>query len=200
MTITVRDPSLDTYRSLQASDGSTLECPCSTMLIPYEGFGSLSSTMHPVCSSDFVRDEWLLAWSKDHFTTPEFDWRLQTSSQFRLIAALCQLATETVADITDRFVQQAFVASSVLSEATFHAELNGTLNEFIQRTITPFRILVEATRLLMQVDQPYLGWNYEQKAIVKTDPNLIISPLTNASSEKFHFKVESRCRHVIRAT
>ncbi|CAF1013972.1 unnamed protein product [Adineta ricciae] len=156
VTITESNPSLLTYEELQIVHTNTLQCPCSTTTIPYENFLSLSPVLHQVCSSDWVSDRWLSILQRvvDYNTE---DWRNRAYLQFKLLSNLCQLAKNTIDDAVHHFLSQSLIIASVLSKIEFHTQLDATLNQFSQSTITSFGSLVNIARLFTQVDQFYLG-------------------------------------------
>ena len=59
--VTVKTPSMAKYRQLQAKYPDALNCPCATVTIPYEAFASVEFSLHEICSSIFVTDEWIAA-------------------------------------------------------------------------------------------------------------------------------------------
>lgn len=64
---TIRSPSLAAYHQLQVT--RNLQCDCSQLAIPYSAILHLKSpTLHEVCSSDFVSDNWIL-----HLFVPGID-------------------------------------------------------------------------------------------------------------------------------
>ncbi len=157
ITIIKLNPSLITYNKLQVLYQDTLRCSCSTTAIPYKTFMSLSPILHQVCSSDFVTYRWISILKYSRNKNNFIDWRSVASSQFQLLSDLCRLANNTINDAVRGFIMQLFVASSVPREIDFNTQLNATLDQFFQSTITYFGLLVDAVRLLMQVDQPYRG-------------------------------------------
>ncbi len=157
VTKTQLNPSLDTYKNLQILYSKTLECPCSNIIIPYRTFLSLSPILHEVCSSDFVTDQWisLLEKSTTGYNFP--DWRNTAPSQFHFLSDLCKLANTTIEEAVQRFFLQSFIASIVLTETDFNAQLNATLHQFFRSTIVYFGLLIKTVRIFTQVDQPYFG-------------------------------------------
>lgn len=181
VTITVSNPSLITYNNLQVLYSNTLRCPCSTTAIPYERFISLSPVLHQVCSSDFVTDRWLSIMEDIVDLTFE-DWRNRAYSQFHLLSELCRLANNTISDALHRFLLQSFIASSILPEFYFNTQLNTTLNQFFQLTINSFGSVVDTTRLLTQVDQPYMGTISTQWELFQ-DNNLIAEIVVDETTD-----------------
>ncbi|CAF1384021.1 unnamed protein product [Adineta ricciae] len=157
ITMIKQSPSWDIYQQLQYFYSTTLDCPCSSMVISYDKFISFSPVLHPVCSSDFVTDRWLSILSQSILYDISVDWRNQAFSQVQLLANLCQSANGTINDAIRRFLSQYFVTSSVLSENNFQSQINSTVNELFLPTISYFGLLVETVRLLMQIDQPLIG-------------------------------------------
>lgn len=49
--ITVNNPSLDTYKYLEATFPDTLSCPCKEISVPYSNFLSVQTTYHQVSVS-----------------------------------------------------------------------------------------------------------------------------------------------------
>jgi hypothetical protein len=169
------DPPLGTYKKLHGEYSKTLKCPCSNMIIPYERFITLSPILHQVCSSDLVTDRWIsiLKHIKPVYILP--DWRDKAFSQFHLLSNLCKLANATINDAVHRFLLQSLIASNVLPQDDFDTQLNEAVDQFFQSTIAYFGLLVETTRILIQIDQPYFGMINKRLA----EENPIVKPPTN---------------------
>ena len=52
---------MDIYEKLYSEYSNTLTCPCSNVNIPYHIFLNNTIKYHPVCSSIFIRKEWINA-------------------------------------------------------------------------------------------------------------------------------------------
>ncbi|CAF3872057.1 unnamed protein product, partial [Rotaria sp. Silwood1] len=52
---TVASPTQEQYEKLLKQYSQTLQCPCTTISIPYEDFLRVASIYHQVCSSDFIQ-------------------------------------------------------------------------------------------------------------------------------------------------
>ncbi|CAF0904771.1 unnamed protein product [Adineta steineri] len=155
VTITESNPSLMTYKDLQAMYSSTLKCPCSNTVIRYDTFLLLSPTLHQVCSSDFVHDDFLSVLNGMGSSDNRNDWTNRAFSHFQLLMDLCRLANETIKDAVDRFIMRSIVISNVLNENDFNTQINVTLDQFYQSTIVDFRFAIDMQRLFVQIDQPY---------------------------------------------
>ena len=49
----------DIFYQLSREHGQSLSCPCKAIAIPYRSFVFNNVTMHPVCSSIFVDEQWI---------------------------------------------------------------------------------------------------------------------------------------------
>ncbi|CAF1018049.1 unnamed protein product [Adineta steineri] len=156
-TVTIPNPSLIMYKDLQTLYSATLNCPCSTKAISYRSFVSLSPTLHQVCSSGFVNDDWFALLKRSAITDHPNDWRNRAPPQFQLLSDFCRLANKTIDDSVNRFLKQFFIASTVFNEIDLDTQLNATLRQFYNSTIFDFSLQNDVVRLLMQVDQPYMG-------------------------------------------
>ena len=166
---TESNPSLATFDNLQTSYKSTVKCPCSTMVIPFKKFVSFAPAFHQVCSSDFVTDHWialLIVTNNNEFT----DTSSQMVQSFRLLSALCELAKNTITDALERFSLQSLITSNVLNQASFNAQLDTTMERFIQSLLINFAFLTDATSLLTRVDQPFTKQPYVTGVTLDPDP------------------------------
>jgi len=156
VTISISNPSLETYIDLQQSYSHTLRCPCSTMAIPYHKFMKFSPVLHQVCSSDFTTQKWLTILQQSATLYAELDWRNRAYQQFNLLSKLCQLANETVLNAINKFLLQSFVVSNMLTETDFDLQLGQNLDHLYQSTTIYFSHLINAIDLHIQIDQPYM--------------------------------------------
>ncbi|CAF3546539.1 unnamed protein product [Adineta steineri] len=123
-TVTIPNPSLKTYKNLQMWHSATLNCPCTTKAISYRSFVTLSPTLHQVCSSSFVTDDWFTLLKRSTSVYYPNDWRNRAVSQFQLLSDFCELANKTINDSVDRFLKKFFIASTVFNEIDFNTQLN----------------------------------------------------------------------------
>ncbi|UJR29494.1 hypothetical protein I4U23_010707 [Adineta vaga] len=186
--ITKTNPSLTIYNDLQMIYSTTLQCPCSNLIIPYKTFISFSPRFHQICSSDFVNSRWLLILKDIQTKYQTVDWRNTASSQFQLLSDLCKLSNETITDAIDHFLLQVFVISNVLNENEFYEQMNTTIDQFSQSTIDYFDLFIETTEILKQVDQPYFG-SIRQYGRTYEDQNPIGIFTKNETTDKITVEV-----------
>ena len=150
------NPSLTDYRNYVKLYGNRFRCSCSNRIIGHDIFLSISPTIHQICSSDFVIDEWLSIVT-DIYDYLSEDWRNRAYGQFHLLNRLCQLANATRVDSIAQFLSQSIILSNLLTESEFEKQINTTLNEFIQSTVNSFVSLTKIQHIFTQTDQFYMG-------------------------------------------
>lgn len=154
-------------------------CPCSVMTIPYDAIISLSPSLHQVCSSELITDEWISILKQSTTIFAFLDWRNNAFQQFQLLSNLCELANTTISDAVKRFLSSSYITSNVITEIDFNAQLESTLHRFFNSTVVYFGHFVDMVDLLMQVDQPYMGTVADHNAFnADLLPKLIINMTT----------------------
>ncbi|CAF1332856.1 unnamed protein product [Adineta ricciae] len=149
-------PSFGKYNELQKLYSSTLKCPCSNISIPYSRITSISPRIHQICSSVFVSEMWISLTK----TISRLSWYGLDARHFRLLSSICNLINQTTDDALRRFDAQSLVTSNVISERDFNAQLNITINQFMEGLVINFGLLINVTRLFIQIDQPFASQNY----------------------------------------
>lgn len=80
--ITVELVTSSLFRELYSKHADTLSCPCSETIVPYERFVSNAVSFHPLCTSVFVKNEWIEAlYLSSTSTFSAMDFRMTASSQ-----------------------------------------------------------------------------------------------------------------------
>ncbi|CAF2768986.1 unnamed protein product [Rotaria sp. Silwood2] len=125
---------MTTFEQLSIDYPSTLSCPCSQISIPYNRFLAFNPEYHQVCSSDFVRNEWISSLFNVTMTNNYLlDFRLIASSQFQVLALLCRTANATVVDAIKEFTSSEMISRSALFRANFDIQI-AALVEQLQTT------------------------------------------------------------------
>lgn len=178
----VHDPSVTTYRELQASYPSTLKCSCSRTTVPYGAFSTLTPTFHQICSSDLVSDLWIsiLADRRIHDSVTD-TWLGRSTGYFRLLTSLCRLSNTTAADHAHRFLAQTLATSYVLTETDFRTQSNKTFVGIIRSMVISFNLLIGTMRFIMYIDQPVVIWKNSQ---IFSGPDLEADSSTHGISSK----------------
>ena len=99
ITIQITKPSLSIYRDLSTHFSESLQCSCSINSFNYHTFLSIQPYYHPICSSHFMSNQWILyVYNKQNsFLQYNYtDFRRTSVGQFQLLLSLCQLSRSTV--------------------------------------------------------------------------------------------------------
>ncbi|CAF4212546.1 unnamed protein product [Adineta steineri] len=92
MTVNIASPTLTKYEQLYSKYSQTLICPCKHISINYEKFLSIEYTLHQVCTSFFITDEWIAYINvpgTGYYVTDDF--RVTGPYQFETLRAFCEL-------------------------------------------------------------------------------------------------------------
>ena len=140
---TVPRPSQATYEHLQSLDIDLLQCPCSSISMPYIDFIiHLNASIHPVCSSDFVSEVWRNFINQCHAGSV---WWLHTADfrkwgivLFNLLQSLCSLSNTTLVDAIKQVQTSSFISSEALTSGQFHAQVSEALQSLQKSVSTLF--------------------------------------------------------------
>lgn len=150
--MTETNPPIEKYTRLQELYASTLKCPCSNITIPYSSILSVSVAYHDVCSSVFVDESWIVL-----LGVIERPWWYGLDARhFRLLSSICQLIRKTNDDAIVRFHERYFTTLTVISERNLDAQLNTTIDQFIETLKVNFNLLINTTQLFVRVNQPFV--------------------------------------------
>lgn len=96
-TILLEKPTEIIYHHLSSKYSTTFQCQCNRMAISYKSFLSISMSFHPICSSPYVRSEWIRQLFNSNTTLfLPIDFRSLAFSYFQLIATLCSFAQRSL--------------------------------------------------------------------------------------------------------
>ncbi|CAF0795480.1 unnamed protein product [Adineta steineri] len=187
-TITINRPSIDVYFTLQDKYSQTLTCPCSSTANEHSQFISFQPTLHPVCHSDFITDNWtnyLIAKSMDGIGS--LDFRFSNTAFFPTILSFCQLSLKTINNEILIFNSTKYVTKSVQQIDLFNSQTQQLISNMKQTTINLFQLSISMLRqtvwgnALFSVDtywytsDPPVNYNYNP-TINPHDVNLIFYP------------------------
>ena len=148
-TTTIRSPPQTIFENLHNKYASTLQCPCSRIVNSYQSFTSLSPTYHPVCSSLYISDAWVLSISVVNIINAAYDpidFQVVGPTFFSTLATLCSLSETTVDDAWYIFSQTPLITDLILTQSELYARTEVAIEQFQNDTIS------EVKRILSLVD------------------------------------------------
>jgi hypothetical protein len=152
----VQTPSQSTYEELLTQYSDTLQCPCSTVsIIQQEFISHLNASLHPVCSSALVSQEWS-TYLVGNPSVPAsqillvVDFRRWGLLLFKTLTSLCSLANETLAIAIAQYKARRLISNQLLPQTLFQAENDARIQQFQSATSTIFRSIVGPIRAAAQ--------------------------------------------------
>ncbi|CAF3918063.1 unnamed protein product [Adineta steineri] len=167
ISVTIQQPSLDTFEKLYSRYSSILVCPCTGLSVTYDEIMTVTPQFHQLCSSDFVRnDRWLLYFKTSPsvnttnnsatFTFGSADFRGAVgSSLFTLMQTLCETANTTVVNAATVFGATKLVNAYLMSHALFEEKTTELAQQFEQETQASFLILFSQVSTAIRDNQFY---------------------------------------------
>ena len=151
--IEVKRPTFRQYSQLSIIHSQSLICHCLHISINYVQFTRIQHTMHQVCSSVFVTDQWIQYFISSRVTTlVREDFRLSGMSAFQALRGFCQIATRTVSDILTQFSLIQYVSSTLTSEQLFRSQIRTVFDQLLISTINKLLLSLQIIRDITHVN------------------------------------------------
>ncbi|UJR06989.1 hypothetical protein I4U23_011277 [Adineta vaga] len=144
--IEVQNPSLDTYLKLQ-NVYTDIQCISKEISLPYGLFVELIPFYHPICSSDFISQNWIDILF-DNMTTTRYagDFRATSFNQFQVLRELCKQSKTILNDDFQTFYQQGFISSRLFTENLMKATVMTMIDQFQSQSRVNFEQILSFTR------------------------------------------------------
>jgi hypothetical protein len=152
-------PTLAQYSYLYSKHSETLICPCKNISIKYDEFFQINYTLHEVCSSIFVSNDWI-AHLAGHLDKREFapdDFRSLGTYTFQALKLFCQSSKKTISDSLTRFYSNEYATLSVTSEELFQSQSHLLMDQFISSTINDFLLSLQIIQDTTQANALYFA-------------------------------------------
>ncbi len=166
ITVNVPSPTQTTYEQLSSPFGSSLQCPCSQISIPYSSFVELNGTLHQVCSSSFLQTAWFQSIFGDG------DWSNLTINEFRTrgvayflgLQSLCIIARGKIVTAIPYLLDTQIVSGQVIPENQLRSQVNSDVDQLRRSFSNDFVALIQFARDSTQSNQLMsvysLNWVY----------------------------------------
>ncbi|CAF4055871.1 unnamed protein product [Adineta steineri] len=166
ISVTIQQPSLDTFEKLYSQYSSTLVCPCTGLSVSYSEIMTVTPHFHQLCSSDFIRDDrWLLYFQTTSVNTTNVstavtlftaDFRANSgSSLFTLMQTLCETAKTTFVNAAAVFGATKLVNAYPMSYILFEKKTTELAQQFQQETQASFLTLFSQISTAIRDNQFY---------------------------------------------
>ena len=135
-----------------------MTCPCTKISVTYHTFIHVNHSLHQICSSVYVTDQWinyiLNSLSQVYWAD---DFRILGLQQFRVLAALCQQAEDVIAASLSQFYSNYYVSAVATSVALLRSQADALVQQFISSTTNSFSSSLRLIRDTTQANQLMSG-------------------------------------------
>ncbi|CAF1009990.1 unnamed protein product [Adineta steineri] len=158
-TVNVKAPSIQEYTQLYNSYSQALTCECTQISINYEKFIQIQYTLHEVCYSDYVTQEWIdyLATSYGNSVPNSEDFRVTSTFIFQAMSAFCTLVNQTISNSLTQFYSSQYVSASVTPSNVFQLQTKAFISQFISSTRNEFLLSLVMIRNITQSNALFSG-------------------------------------------
>ncbi|CAF0947117.1 unnamed protein product [Adineta steineri] len=154
----VQQPSLIQFEQLYFEHAPTLKCPCTQISINYDNFISIEYSLHQVCNSIFVNDEWIYYLTTTNGTILYGDdFRVTGPYAFQALRMFCELATNTIASNLVQFYSSQYISGYVTPSAVFQAQVESKVSQFLSSMADSFLVSLKMIRETTQVNALFSG-------------------------------------------
>ncbi len=157
-TITVEAPPFAQYKLLYSTYSPTLTCPCAKISTNYEEFLHVEYTLHQVCNSTLVNQNWI-----DYFSAlfqtrwSGKDFRLRSPSAFQALSTFCELINRTISDNLIEFYSRQYVSASVTPLHLFTSETESSIYQFRSLMTSEFLSSLAKIRYITKANALFSG-------------------------------------------
>ncbi|UJR34541.1 hypothetical protein I4U23_027318 [Adineta vaga] len=153
-TINVQSPTITDYDHLYLTHSQTLTCPCKTVSINYDVFIQLNYTIHQICHSIFVTQNWIdyLAPYSGRLNVTPSDFRAIGTFVFQALRGFCNIANELISNRLIEFYSTQYVTASVVSRQVFESQTESFITQFISTMTNDFVLSLSTIRYTTQAN------------------------------------------------
>ena len=153
-TFTVQQPTYDKYLTLFSKYPNELQCPCKTVSVIYDRFIQVNYSLHYICSSFLVSEQWIKYLARLENQGPfffyPFDFRAISKYSFQGLRSFCQLTKETIENSLRSFYSNQYVSAYLTPSDLFRQQNEAQIHEFISSTI---KIFLSALSVIRETTQ-----------------------------------------------
>ncbi|CAF0722523.1 unnamed protein product [Adineta steineri] len=178
----VNSPDLTQYLDLYSKYPQTLTCPCSNITIKYEEFLEIDYTLHQLCSSAFVTNDWIAYLAQNRILSIEYaDGFLELGTyMFQALKTFCESSNKTISDSLSQFYVNEYTSLTVISKQLFESQSQILMAQFISSTNNTFLSFLQTLRDTTQANTPMSAVQSAYGIYFEgTDATAIEGPLLN---------------------
>ena len=165
-TINIKEPPFTQYVRLNSNYSQTLTCPCSKISINYGKFLQIEYTLHQVCSSKFLSNDWIdfLHIPRKHIAYLD-GFRAIGTMTFQALKTLCDLINQTINNSLTQYYSNQYISASVIPQKLFESETKLLVDGFRSTMANNFLLSLSMIRNTTQANAliSTRGTNYKLK-------------------------------------
>ena len=150
ITITVQNPNVVQFNDFSLHYSQSLTCLCTQMSVNYQTFIGINHSIHQVCDSIYVSDQWRKNISNIQEALLNNDFRLIGVLLFQALESLCQLSKDTIRDSLKQFYFTNYISTLATPKDLFESQANATIEQFISATTNSFTLSLQMIRNITQ--------------------------------------------------
>ena len=120
---TIKNPSLSIFEHLGKLYPDAVQCSCSHISFPNSDFLNVNATLHSVCASYFVSNEWI----KVNTNSPWLNYANGPVLFYRLLNLFCLQAHSAINEAVVHFLSDAFIVTEPLTRIEFNLAIHSLL-------------------------------------------------------------------------
>jgi hypothetical protein len=128
-TITVIWPTQTQFEDLFEHHGTSLQCLCTEISIPYGSFVEVDVTFHHVCSTKFIKHQWIQSIYAHNVTyIGTMHVRTILSAFWQLVAAFCKNSDMVIANVLSEYNTSTIFSWQVMSTVEVETRAQASFN------------------------------------------------------------------------
>lgn len=150
----ILNPSASEYKRLLDRSPISLHCWCSESSLNYGSFFDIAVRFHPVCSSRFISNEWIVTVYQANMT--EFwpmDIRNWVSSFWQTVKMLCESSRMVMNDFVDDFLSSLLFSPDLMSSIEIQSRTIGSFDLKFGSSVSRFSRTVLTARQIFSNNQ-----------------------------------------------
>ncbi|CAF1323976.1 unnamed protein product [Adineta ricciae] len=187
-------PTYKQYKELDSKYSTTLNCPCKKILIDYNEILYVNFTLHQVCSSFFVTQEWInyLSLSRGSENMVNQDFRMLGPLAFQALKSLCELASRTIFNGLIHFYSNQYFSAGVTSRELFQTHIETFIEEFKSTTTKNFLLSFDIALSMIHTNALLSARLTNYRLVGKTSPGSGVDSISK-SYLRCHCHLSATC-------
>ncbi|UJR23362.1 hypothetical protein I4U23_026372 [Adineta vaga] len=172
-------PSYLTYLTLYSKYPESLSCQCNQISISYATFLQIKVTLHQICISVFVTNNWIESLIVNDGTEIfEEDFRKTAPHAFEALSMFCDMSNRSIHNNLQQFLSNEYISTHVTTMRTFDERINFKLTQLFLSMVENFQVSIAMIQRTIHINGLFsgLGINYELHRKNTDNNSIFIKP------------------------